>query len=71
MNHLDALTEATHVSGHVNFISEIGVAGSPLDKFGEGQFLFYKLNQKADIFSTRVTWAIVQSCGLIMVVGNQ
>ena len=34
-------------------------------------FLFYKLNQKADIISTGITWAIVQSCGLITVVGDQ
>ena len=54
-------------------ISSIGtkVAGSPLDKFGEGQILFYKLNQEADIISTGLTCAIVQPCGLIMVVGNQ
>ena len=59
---------ATHVSGHVDLISAIRVAGSALDKFIEGQILFYKLNQKADIISTGITWAIVQPCGLIMVV---
>ena len=51
----------------MDLVSAIGVAGSPLDKFGESQFLFYKLNQKADIISTGITWAIVQFCGLIMV----
>merc|ERR1712136_25333 len=59
---------ATHASGHVDLISAIRVAGSALDKFIEGQILFYKLNQKADIISTGITWAIVQPCGLIMVV---
>jgi len=59
---------ATHVLGHVDLISAIRVAGSPLDKFIEGQILLYKPNQKADIISTRITWAIVQPCGLIMVV---
>ena len=47
-NQLDALAKATHGSGHVVLISSMGTAvpDSPLDKFGNGQILFYKLNQE-------------------------
>ena len=72
-NQLDALAEATHESGHVVLISSMStmVADSPVDKFGKGQVLFYKLNQEADIMSTGLTYVIVKPCGLTMVVGNQ
>ena len=56
-----------------SLISLIGtkVAGSPLDKFGAVQILFYKPKQEADIISTGLTCGILQPCGWSMVVGNQ
>jgi len=72
-NQLDALAEATHGSGHVVLISSMGttVPDSPLDKFGNGQILFYKLNLEADIMSSGLTYVIVKPCGLTMAEGGQ
>ena len=72
-NQLDALAEATHGSGHVVLIFSMGttVPDSPLDKFGNVQILFYKLNLEADIMSSGHTYVIVKPCGLTMAEGGQ
>ena len=72
-NQLDALAEAMHGSGHVGLISSMGttVPDSPLNKFGTGQILFYKLNLEADIMSSGLTYVIVKPCGMTMAEGCQ